>query len=484
MKQQQADRHGIGFFAVCLAYCAIIVDGSVLNVAVPTIRDHLGSSMAGAQWVLDAYTLPLAALLLTAGAVGDRIGLRRMLLGGIALFTVASAACACAPDVTLLIGARAVQGVGAAALLPATLALVPHLFSRRADRDRATVTWVAAGSIAVAAGPLIGGLLIDTLGWRSIFLINLPVGLVSWWLARGHVPETPRHHVPLDHRGQAAAAATLGLLTAGLILGGAAGWGSPVTLGTLAAGIVAGLGFWLAERYGRHPMLPLSFFSDRLRTTAVISAGLMGFVFYGTLFVMSLYFQQLRGGSAGAAGVALLPLTASSTIGPLVLYRPLARRYGHAVLLAAGFACCALGTATLAATGPRTPYLVALAGLVLTGGASTIAFSALTSLLMAATPDRQSGLGSGLQNTARQAGALIAVSVMGSVLDTALPGGNLAVPFAILGVADLAGIVLGVFALRRAAAPRDIPGAVVRQLLRWTIRTHRRLRSSSTLTGR
>ena len=145
-----------------------------------------------------------------------------MLLGGIALFTVASAACAGAPGVAWLIGARAVQGVGAAALLPATLALVPHLFTARADRERATVMWVAAGSIAVAAGPLIGGLLIDAFGWRSIFLINLPVGLVSAWLARAHVPETPRHRVPLDHAGQAAAAAALGLLTAGLITGGAA----------------------------------------------------------------------------------------------------------------------------------------------------------------------------------------------------------------------------------------------------------------------
>lgn len=191
--------------------------------------------MAGAQWVLDGYTLPLAALLLTAGAAGDRIGLRRMMLGGIAVFTAASAACASAPDAAWLIGTRAVQGAGAAALLPATLAVIPHLFPGRADRDRATLAWVAAGA-----------------------------------------------------------------------------------------------GFWLAERRGRHPMLPLSFLRHRVRTVAVISAGLMGFVFYGTLFVMSLYFQQFRGGSAGAAGVALLPLTVSSTVGPLLLYRPLSRRYGHA----------------------------------------------------------------------------------------------------------------------------------------------------------
>ena len=445
-------RRGLGFFAVCLAYCAIIVDGSVLNVAIPTIRDHLGGSMSGAQWVLDGYTLPLAALLLTAGALGDRIGLRRMLLGGIIVFTAASVACASAPSVAWLIGARAAQGVGAAALLPATLALVPHLFTRRADRERATMAWVAAGSIAVAAGPLIGGLLIDAFGWRSIFLINLPVGVVSAWLARARVPETPRHRVPLDQAGQAAAAAALGLLTAGLITGGADGWGSPATLSMLAGGITAGLGFWIAERHSRHPLLPPSFLRQQVRAAAVISAGLMGFVFYGTLFVLSLYFQQLRSLSPGAAGIALLPLTASSIVGPLILYRPLARRYGHPVMLVAGFACCAAGTAALSAAGPHTPYLVALVGLLLTGGASTIAFSALTSLLMSATPAHQAGLGSGLQNTARQAGALIAVSILGSVLNTTLLAGRLPAAFLILGIADIAGITLGLTTMRRQAA--------------------------------
>jgi DHA2 family methylenomycin A resistance protein-like MFS transporter len=443
---------GLGFFAVCLAYCAIILDGSVLNVAIPTIRDRLGGSMAQAQWVLNGYTLPLAALLLTAGALGDRLGLRRMLLGGIAVFTAASAACASAPGVGWLIGARAAQGVGAAALLPATLALIPHLFTEREQRERATVAWVAAGSIAVAAGPLIGGLLIDAFGWRSIFLINLPVGVVSGWLARSHVPETPRHRVPLDHVGQAAAAAALGLLTAGLITGGAAGWGAPATLGLLGGGIVAGLGFWLAERHGRHPMLPLSFLRNRVRTAAVACAGLMGFVFYGTLFVMSLYFQQLRGLSPGEAGIALLPLTISSTAGPLILYRPLARRYGHPVMLASGFACCGAGTAVLAQAGPGTPYPVALAGLLLIGGASTIAFSALTSLLMAATPADQAGLGSGLQNTTRQAGALIAVSILGSLLNTAMIAGRLAPAFLIVGIAAAGGITLGLTVVRAGCA--------------------------------
>jgi len=445
---ERQSRAGLGFFAVCLAYCAIILDGSVLNVAVPAIRHELGCSMAAAQWVLDGYTLPLAALLLTAGALGDRIGLRRMLVAGIVLFTAASVACACAPDAGLLIAARAVQGVGAALLLPATLALIPSLFAEPEGRARAAVIWVAAGAISVAVGPLTGGLLIDAFGWRSIFLINVPAGVVSATLAGRAVPETPRRRARLDWLGQGTGIAGLGLLTAGLILGGAAGWRSPATLGALAGGLVAGAAFWMVERHGAHPVLPLSFFADRVRTAAIVSAGLMGFAFYGTLLVMSLYFQQMRGDSPGAAGIALLPLTAGSSLGPLLLYRRLSRRYGHPVMLTAGFTCCAAGTAVLGWLGPRSPYPVALTGLLLTGAASTIAFSALTSLLVASVPPRQSGLGSGLQNTTRQAGALISVSVLGSVLNTAHQAGRLPAAFVIVGVAAASGMAAGVVAVR------------------------------------
>ena len=446
-------RPRLGFFAICLAYCAIILDASVLNVAVPALRTGLGTSMAGAQWVLVAYTLPLAALLLTAGALGDRIGMRRLLLGGIGLFTLASAACAAAPGAGALIAARAVQGVGAAALLPATLAMIPYLFTTPDSRARAAVAWVAAGAVAVAAGPLVGGALIGAFGWRSIFLINLPVGAISIGLAAVSITETPRRAVQMDHVGQVTAVAALGLLTAALILGGAAGWGAPATLGALAGAVIAGVVFWYWERRAPYPLVPPSFFADRIRAVAIACAGLMGFAFYGTLFVTSLYFQQLQGASPAAAGLALLPLTAGSAIGPLLLYRPLARRFGHPPLLLAGFACCLAGTATLGFLGPQTPYPVAAIGLLLTGAASTIAFSALTSLLLASVPAGQSGLGSGLQNTTRQSGALIAVSVLGSVLSLGLGGGRLTAAFVIIGLAALAGTTAGLIAVRQVTRP-------------------------------
>ena len=196
------------------------------------------------------------------------------------------------------------QGVGAAALLPATLALIPYLFTRPDSRARAAVAWVAAGAVAVAAGPLVGGVLIEAFGWRSIFLINLPVGAISIGLACGERHRDPAPVGPdgpgwPGHCGRGARPADRGA-----DLGGAAGWGDPATLGALAGAVIAGVAFWLVERRGPHPLLPPSFFADRMRAVAIVSAGLMGFVFYGTLFVISLYFQQLRGASPAAAGLA------------------------------------------------------------------------------------------------------------------------------------------------------------------------------------
>jgi DHA2 family methylenomycin A resistance protein-like MFS transporter len=197
-------------------------------------------------------------------------------------------------------------------------------------------------------------------------------------------------------------------------------------------------------------MVPLSFFRLRIRAVSVLSAGLMGFAFYGTLLSMSVYFQEVRGYSPGSAGLALLPLTAGSAIGPLAVYRPLARRFGHPAMLLAGFVCCAAGIAALGWITVSASYLVVFAGLLLIGGASTISFSALTSLLMTHVPTAQSGLASGLQNTTRQSGALVAVSVVGSVLNAADPAGRMAAVFVVTGVAAVAGITCGVIAIRAA----------------------------------
>ncbi len=450
-------RPTIGFAAICLGYFAIILDGSVLNVAVPAIRHDLNASLSGAQWVLNAYTLTLAGLLLTAGALGDRVGLRRMFLLGMTLFTAASAACAAAPSILALIAARVVQGVGAAALLPATLALIPYLFRDRAGQTRAGVVWVGIGAGAVALGPLVGGLLIDAFGWRSVFLINVPVGIVAVLVGRLSIAETPRQPREVDRFGQVTAIAAMGLVTGGVIHGGQSGWRSPITIGMLVAGVLVGIAFWTAEGRIRQPMLPPAFFADRTRTVAVMSAAFMGFLFYGTLFMMSLYFQEVRGWSPGLTGVALLPLTVGTLAGPFLIYRRLSRRFGHPVLLVAGFVGCALGVAVLAPTDAGSAYAVVGLGLLLLGLASTVAFSALTSLLLASVSAEQAGLASGVQNTTRQTGALLAVSVLGAVLNTHAIGSRLSAGIAVLGLVVLLAIGVSSLSLgvrhRRAIEP-------------------------------
>jgi DHA2 family methylenomycin A resistance protein-like MFS transporter len=428
-------RPSIGFAAICLGYFAIILDGSVLNVAIPAIRTDLHGSLGEAQWVLNAYTLTLAGLLLSAGALGDRVGLRRMFVFGAVVFTAASVGCAAAPSIPSLIAVRVVQGLGAAALLPATLALIPHVFPDRAGQARATVVWVGIGAGAVALGPLVGGFLIDAFGWRSIFLINLPVGIVSAILGRISIAETPRQHRALDLFGQATAIIALVLVTAAVIDSGRSGWGSPIIIGMLVGGLLVGVMFWTGERRVAQPMLPPRFFADRVRTVAVICASLMGFMFYGTLFMMSLYFQQVRGWTPGSTGVALLPLTVGTLVGPFLLYPRVSRRFGHPILLVTGFVCCALGIAVLAGTGAHTSYAPIALGLLLIGVASTVSFSALTSLLIASVSTDQSGLASGVQNTTRQTGALMSVSILGAVLNAHAMASRLGVAFGVLAVA-------------------------------------------------
>jgi MFS transporter, DHA2 family, methylenomycin A resistance protein len=440
-------RRSIGFAAVCLGYFAIILDGSVLNVAVPAIRADLQSSLAGAQWVLNAYTLTLAGLLLTAGALGDRVGLRRMFLFGVGVFTTASVVCALTPSILTLIAARVAQGVGAAALLPATLALIPHLFRDRESQARAAVVWVGIGAGAVALGPLIGGELIDAFGWRSVFVINLPVGLACVLLARIGISETSRRRRRIDPFGQLTAITALGLTAAAVIRAGESGWRSPLAIGMLAAGALAGTAFWIIEARVSEPMLAPAFFAQRVRTIAVICAGLMGFLFYGTLFMMSLYFQELRGWTPGSTGVALLPLTVGTLAGPFLIYPRLTGRVGHPALLMSGFICGALGVAVLAPTGASTAYALIGLGLLLIGLGSTISFSALTSLLLASVTETQSGLASGVQNTTRQAGAMMSVAILGAVLNSHAIVDRLRPALAVLGVVVLLAIAVSSLSL-------------------------------------
>lgn len=298
----------LSLIAICLGYFMVILDSTVVTVALPTIQHELGATVTDLQWVVDGYTLVFACLLLTAGALGDRLGNKQVFLVGLVLFTGASAACGLAPTMWVLQVARVVQGVGAAFQVPASLALLNHTFSESHKRDRAIGLWGGIAGVAAAAGPIIGGLLVTTLGWRSVFFLNIPVGIAAFLLTWRFVPRVAgQHQRGLDLGAQGATIIALALLTLAFIQGSVWGWTSFPILGSLVGFVVATGIFLLIERHASSPMLPLNLFRSRTFSAVNTVGLLLNFGFYGELFFMTLYFQNIRGYSALITGLALLP---------------------------------------------------------------------------------------------------------------------------------------------------------------------------------
>src|SRR5215469_1262570 len=245
--------------AMSLGYGVVQLDVTIVNTALNSIGSSLGGGVTELQWVVSAYTIAFAALILTAGAIGDRLGAKRVFMAGFIIFTAASLACALAPTAVLLIAARAVQGLGAAILVPNSLALLSHAYPDENERGLAVGIWAAGASLALTAGPLAGGGLIALVGWRSIFLVNLPVGLAGLWLTWRYADETaPSSHRELDLGGQAAAIGALGCLAAAIIEAGVSGWSNPLVLAGFAVSATFAVLFLLRERRARQPMLPLT----------------------------------------------------------------------------------------------------------------------------------------------------------------------------------------------------------------------------------
>lgn len=279
--------------AMSLGYGVVQLDVTIVNTALSAIGNSLGGGVSELQWVVSAYTIAFASLILTAGALGDRLGAKRVFMAGFALFTAASLACTLAPNAAILIAARAVQGLGAAILVPNSLALLNHAYPDEKDRGRAIGMWAAGASLALTAGPLAGGALITLVGWRSIFLVNLPIGLGGFWLTWRFASETPvSPRRELDLAGQAAAIAALGALAGALIQGGRLGWTNVFVLAGFCAATLCAALFVVQERRVAQPMLPLSLFANRLFAMTSLVGLLVNVAFYGLIFVLSLYFRR------------------------------------------------------------------------------------------------------------------------------------------------------------------------------------------------
>jgi DHA2 family methylenomycin A resistance protein-like MFS transporter len=405
----------LALVVICVGYFLVILDATVVNVALPAIGRELRGGVAGLQWVVDAYTLSFAGLLLAGGALAERLGGRRVFAAGLALFALASAACGAAPSLPVLIAARLVQGAGAAALVPASLVLLQAAYPTAAGRSRALGAWGSIAGIGAATGPVIGGLLVTTWSWRGVFLISVPFAAAALALTRRCVPGSPRRARALDLPGQLLAVAALALATGALVQAGPLGWTSVPVLAGLAASAAAGAGFVVAERRSPDPMLPLALFRRPEFRSGTAVGLLINLGFYGQLFVLSLFFQDVRGYSALRAGLALLPeaalLIAASTLSGAIMARTGPRRPMLAGLVIGG-----AGLLGLAAAGAGTSYLALVAPMAAAGFGMALTMPAATAAVMEAAPPDRGGIASGVVNAARQAGGVLGVALLGTLV--------------------------------------------------------------------
>ncbi|WP_425827321.1 MFS transporter [Streptomyces fractus] len=400
--------------AALLGFFLISLDALIVTVALPDIGRSLGGGISGLQWVVDGYALLFAALMLSAGALSDRIGARRAYGGGLVLFALASAACGLAPNLGVLVVARLVQGGAAAVMMPASLALVRQGFPDQARRARAIAVWTVGGAIAVAAGPVLGGALTATVGWRWIFYVNLPAALLALALLT-RVPASPRRPARLDPVGQITAVAAMGSLTFGVIEGGDQGFGRPLVVASLLVAVAAAAVFLLAQARGAHPMLPLPLFRSRVVAVSLLVGFMLNAAYYGGVFVFSLYFQEQRGQSALHTGVLFIPMTALVAVVNLASAR-LAARFGPRVPILAGQLTGTAGLLALLTVGPHTGVWTVAALMVPVGLGGALAVPALTAMLLDAVPADRAGTASAVLNTGRQIGGAIAVAVFGALL--------------------------------------------------------------------
>jgi len=399
---------------MCVGMFLVQLDVTIVNVALPRIGSGLATGLAGQQWVVDGYAVVLASLLLAGGTFGDRYGHKRVVLAGLGLFGVASLACGVAPDVGVLVAARAVQGAGAALLLPGTLAVVTHAYPDRAEQAHAVGVWAGVSALALPAGPLIGGALVSGFGWRTVFLINLPIIAVAIpatiRLVEDSVEKNARR---LDVPGMALATVTLAATVYAVIASGHGGSPAPVWIAAAIA-VAALLGFLVQERRARDPLLPLGLLRTPAFAGANLVAAAMNLVGIGIVFVATLYLQTVQHHAAFVAGVMLLPLFV-----PLAALAPvtgrITGRYGPRLPITCGLIIGAAGSFALLGIAPDSSYVRLLPVLLGLGIGMGLLTAAVVSAAVRAAPPERAGLASGVNNTARQAAGALAIALYGAI---------------------------------------------------------------------
>ncbi len=402
--------------AMILGSGMAFLDGSIVGLALPAVDRDLDAGVAGLQWTVNAYTLTLAALILVGGSLGDRLGRRKVYVVGVAWFAIASVMCAAAPTIEVLVAARGLQGIGAALLTPGSLAIISASFVEE-DRGKAIGVWSGLAGVTTAVGPLLGGYMVDAIGWRSIFWLNVPLAVAVIWLSVKHVPETTGEQGKLDITGAAFAAGGLALLTYGLV---EKSW--PWSLGGITLMVV----FVVHQKITPHALVPLGLFADRIFTAANICTFAIYGALSGSMFLLVLQLQYVSGYSPLEAGLATIPITIlmllfSSKAGEL------GARIGPRWPMTFGPLVSAAGLVLLLRVGEDASFwLEVLPGAVVFGAGITLLVAPLTTAVLAAAPTEQTGIASGINNAVARTASLLAVAAIPPIAGIA--GANFADP--------------------------------------------------------
>jgi EmrB/QacA subfamily drug resistance transporter len=401
--------------AVCVATFMLLLDITVVNTALPKIQQDLGGSFSDLQWIVDAYALSLAALVLTAGSLADRLGRRRVFVAGLAIFSTASLLCALAPDPTFLNLARGLQGVGGAVMFAVSLALLVQEFPSGPERGMAMGVYGASIGVSVAVGPLIGGLLTDGLGWQSVFLVNVPVGIATigvtyWKLRESRDPNASS----IDWGGVVTFSAALLVFVFALVRGNAEGWGSPLIVSLLAAAVVLMSAFVAIERRVAEPMLPLGLFRNGAFTGVQLAAFAVSASMFSLFLYLTLYLQNFLGYSAIDAGLRYLPITVGAFVLAPISGMALAKVQAR-YLMAGGLGLTGIGLILMGGLGMSSGWTALLAGFVVGGIGIGLLNPVVADVALSVVPKEQSGMAAGINDTFRQVGVAVGTAAWGAI---------------------------------------------------------------------
>ena len=406
-------------FVLCLPLFILAIDNTVLNLALPSISSDLGSSASQLQWIVDAYILVFASLLLTMGAIGDRYGRKRILQVGLAMFGIGSLAAALSSSTEMLIFCRAFLGVGGSMIIPSTLSIVIDIYRDPKERAQAIAVWASVFALGAGIGPVVGGYLLEYFNWNAVFLINLPVVVITFGWGHFFIHESKGENAPKpDMPGMILSIVGLFVLVYGIIAAGEDGWGDTMVLTYLATGILVLMGFAFLENRVASPMLPLEFFRNMSFTGASVAMVLTSFSLMGSMFFLSQYFQSVQGYAPVAAAIRLLPMAVVVFI-TAILSAKIATRIGVKLAVGIGIFVAGMGLFYLSQVSEvDTSYPSLIVGVIILAFGIGMTTSPATDSIMGALPVSRAGIGSAMNNTTRQVGGALGVAVLGSLMNS------------------------------------------------------------------